>query len=195
MKYNGSLKRAFDIAVSSLCAISLAVPVMAAAAVNACILRENPFYIAERVGKNGQLFNMIKLKSMRTAYDKNGNLLPEEQRLTKFGEFLQHTGFDEFPQFLNVVKGDMSLVGPRPVNIEEFNDIDEKYRKLLVSVRPGITGPWQVSAIGRETTKKERVQNDLAYTRSRISFYKDLKYMLSTLPSFWYGHDKPTYKL
>ncbi len=191
MKYNGFLKRAFDIAISSTCLISLAIPVAGLTMINACLLKENPFYIAERVGKDGKVFNMIKLKSMRSAFDKNGKSLPDDQRRTKFGKFLRHTGFDELPQFINVLKGDMSLVGPRPISIEELNSAPERLKKFLISVRPGITGPWQVSAIGRETSDKERLTYDALYARTKITFFQDIIYMFNTIPSFWYGHNKP----
>lgn len=195
MNYNKSLKRAFDIAVGSVCTVSLAVPVIGLTAINALLLRENPFYVAQRIGQGGNIFNMIKIKSMRSAFDQNGKPLPDDERRTKFGKFLRHTGFDEFPQFLNVIKGDMSLVGPRPISAEEFNDIPDRLKKFLISVRPGITGPWQVSAIGRKTTWQERVTYDALYARSKITFCKDMKYMFSTMPSFWYGHNKPIKKI
>ena len=190
MKYDGTLKRAFDIAVGAVCTASLAVPVLGVAFAKWVYHRENPFFFDKRVGKDGKLFTMIKLKSMRTAFDKEGKLLPDEQRRTWFGSILKHTAFDEFPQFINVLKGDMSLVGPRPLSQEEMDLIPDRYKVDIQKIRPGITGPWQISAIGRKTSFKERFIHDATYVRNGITFKRDLYYMFRTVPAFILGHDK-----
>ena len=190
MKYDGKLKIAFDIAVSAVCTIGLAVPIAMVAFAKAVYHQENPFYIENRVGKNGKPFRIYKLKSMRTAYDAEGELLPDDERRTFFGSFLKHTALDELPQFINVLKGDMSLVGPRPLSQEEMDEVPERYKVDIQKVRPGLTGPWQISAIGRKTSFRERFIRDANYVRQGITFKRDIKYMFGTIPAFILGHDK-----
>ena len=99
----------------------------------------NPFFLQVRPGKNERLFRIIKFKTMTNARDKEGNLLPDSERLTTAGKFIRRTSLDEIPQLLNVLKGDMSLVGPRPEVPEYVRAYPERDRETVLSVRPGLT--------------------------------------------------------
>ena len=119
----------------------------------------------ERPGKNEEIFKLYKFRTMTDARDENGNLLPDEVRLTKFGRALRATSLDELPEVFNILKGEMSLVGPRPIIQEELERYGEFVDDYLM-VKPGITGMWQVS--GRSDIEyAERVQLDTWYVRDR----------------------------
>ena len=130
----------------------------------------------KRPGLNEKIFTMYKFRTMTDKRDANGNLLPDKDRLTKFGKFLRSTSLDEIPEIWNVLKGEMSLVGPRPLLVEYLSKYtkDEKRRH---EVRPGITGFAQVN--GRNnTTREERFKN---YYVENISFLLDLKIIIKTI--------------
>lgn len=132
----------------------------------------------ERPGKNGQLFKMIKFRSMRDAVDENGNSLPDSERLTPFGEKLRSTSLDELPGLWNVLKGDMSLVGPRPLLVEYLPLYSEEQSKRH-NVRPGITGWAQVN--GRNAISwEEKFKLDVWYVENQ-SFFLDIKILLLTV--------------
>ena len=134
-------------------------------------------FLQERPGENGQIFKMIKFQSMKDAVDKDGNPLPDEKRITPFGQKLRSTSLDEMPQLINVLKGDMSIVGPRPDLPEHFNVYSESEKRKL-SVRPGITGYNQ--AYFRNTIPwKERIQNDIYYI-DHLSFWMDIRVVFKT---------------
>ena len=137
-----------------------------------------PFFYQERPGKNEAIFSIIKFKTMNDKKDASGELLPAEQRLTKLGLFLRKYSLDEIPQLLNVIKGDMSLVGPRPLHVRylpRYNDF-QKQRHL---VKPGISGWAQVN--GRNAISWEKkFEYDVHYVK-HISFGFDLKIMLLTV--------------
>lgn len=135
------------------------------------------FFVQQRVGKNGEIFNMIKFRSMTNETDKFGNLLEDSKRITKLGTFLRSTSLDELPELINVLKGDMSLVGPRPLLVE-YIDLysEEEFRRH--DVLPGITGLAQVN--GRNLlTWKERFKLDIEYV-DNLHLIKDIKIMLAT---------------
>ena len=131
-----------------------------------------------RLGKNEKIFDVIKFRSMTDEKDGNGNLLPDEMRLTKFGSFLRKTSLDEIPQLLNIIKGDMSFIGPRPLvvmNLPYFTE-EEHHRH---DVRPGITGLAQIN--GRNNlTNDEKFALDLKYVKN-ITFWNDVKIVLTTI--------------
>lgn len=137
-----------------------------------------PFFIQERPGKNNRIFKIIKFKTMNDKKDRNGNLLSDSERLTKIGSFVRKTSMDEIPQLLNVIKGDMSLVGPRPLLVDYlplYND-DQKRRH---EVRPGITGWAQVN--GRNALSwQEKFNFDIWYI-DNISFSSDIKILIMTM--------------
>ncbi|WP_339055813.1 sugar transferase [Fusobacterium animalis] len=131
----------------------------------------------KRSGLNEKIFTMYKFRTMTDKKDENGNLLPDKDRLTKFGKFLRSTSLDEIPELLNVLKGEMSLVGPRPL-LAEYLSKYTKEEKRRHEVRPGITGFAQVN--GRNnTTWEERFKNDIYYVEN-ISFLLDIKIIIKT---------------
>ena len=132
----------------------------------------------DRPGLNEKIFKMYKFRTMTDRKDKDGNLLPDKDRLTRFGKFLRSTSLDEIPELLNVLKGEMSLVGPRPLLVSYLTKYNE-YEKRRHEVRPGITGWAQIN--GRNnTTWEERFKNDIYYVEN-ISFLLDLKIIIKTL--------------
>ncbi len=136
------------------------------------------FFTQERPGKNGKIFKVIKFKSMTDERDANGKLLPNEQRITKVGMFVRKTSIDELPQLINVLKGDMALIGPRPL-LPEYLPYYTEREQLRHTVRPGITGWAQVN--GRNTVKwDDRLELD-AYYVEHLSFYVDVKIILMTI--------------
>ena len=141
-------------------------------------MRGNPFFCQERPGKNEKIFKLIKFRSMSNKKDKNGKLLPDKDRITPYGEFIRKTSIDELPELLNVIKGDMSLVGPRPLLVEylPYYTQEEKHRH---DVRPGITGLAQIN--GRNyITWEETFAYDVEYVNN-ISFIGDLKILIGTV--------------
>ena len=135
-------------------------------------------FFQERPGKDGKIFKVIKFKTMTDETDSNGNLLPDSERLTKAGIFVRSTSIDEFPQLINVLKGDMSLVGPRPLLVQYLPYYTER-EQLRHSVRPGISGWAQVH--GRNKVGwDERLELD-AYYAEHISFMLDLKIFFMTI--------------
>lgn len=136
------------------------------------------FFLQERPGKDGKIFKMIKFRSMKDAYDQNGILLPDEKRITPFGQKLRSTTLDEMPQLLNVLKGDMSIVGPRP-QLPEFLDHYTPEQMRRHDVRPGMTGLAQVS--GRNNLDWEDKFNlDIQYINTQ-TLTLDFKIMFKTV--------------
>ena len=134
-------------------------------------------FTQKRPGLNEKIFTMYKFRTMTDKKDVNGNLLPDKERLTKFGKFLRSTSLDEIPELLNVLKGEMSLVGPRPLLVDYLPKYT-KAEKRRHEVRPGITGFAQVN--GRNnTTWEDRFKNDIYYVEN-ISFSLDLKIIIKT---------------
>jgi undecaprenyl phosphate N,N'-diacetylbacillosamine 1-phosphate transferase len=137
-----------------------------------------PFYTQTRAGKNGKLFKLIKFKTMNDRKDNDGQLLPDTMRLTSFGRILRKASLDEIPQILNVLKGDMSIVGPRPL-LPEYLPYYSEHHARRHEVRPGVTGLAQVS--GRNNLKfSERFDLDVKYIES-ISLWGDIKILLRTV--------------
>lgn len=137
-----------------------------------------PFFVQRRPGKNGVVFSIIKFKTMNDRKDANGNLLPDADRLTKVGSFVRKTSLDEIPQLLNVVKGNMSLIGPRPLLVQ-YLPLYNDFQKNRHNVRPGITGWAQVN--GRNAISWEKkFKYDVWYVNN-ISFVLDIKIVLLTI--------------
>ncbi len=137
-----------------------------------------PFFFQTRPGKNEKLFKVIKFKTMNDRKDKNGELLPDADRLTAVGSFIRRTSLDELPQMLNVIKGDMSLIGPRPLLVEYLPRYSEVQRHRH-DVRPGITGWAQVN--GRNTISwQQKFEYDVWYVNN-ISFALDFKIFFLTI--------------
>lgn len=139
---------------------------------------ENIFFVQQRVGKNDQVFKLVKFISMTNQLDDQGKLLPDAQRLTRFGKWLRSTSLDELPQLLNILKGDMSLVGPRPLLIQ-YIPLYNNEQKKRHRVKPGITGWAQVN--GRNAISwQKKFELDVWYV-NHLSFQLDLKIILLTI--------------
>ncbi|AWA49310.1 sugar transferase [Acinetobacter junii] len=172
------MKRIVDIVIS-LIALVLLSPIFCWVAFKVRKNLGSPiFYLQERPGKNSKLFKMIKFRSMKDAFDKEGNPLPDDQRITPFGHKLRATTLDEMPQLINVLKGDMSIVGPRP----QMKDFLEHYTPEQMrrhEVKPGMTGLAQVS--GRNNLSwEEKFALDVQYVDTH-SLLLDFKIMFKTV--------------
>ena len=176
--YAKFFKRVMDF-VLSLCALIVLSPVLLILVVlGAVIMKGNPFFTQLRPGKDEKIFKMIKFRSMTCETDENGNLLPDEVRLTKYGKFLRATSLDELPELLNIVKGDMSIVGPRPQLVRDMVFMTPEQRRRH-SVRPGLTGLAQCN--GRNAMSWEKkFEYDLIYIQ-KITFLGDVKILLQTV--------------
>lgn len=138
----------------------------------------NPFFLQPRPGKGGKVFTIIKFKTMNDKKDDFGNLLPDEDRLTKVGSFVRKTSLDEIPQLLNVLKGDMSIVGPRPL-LTNYLHLYNDFQNRRHEVKPGITGWAQVN--GRNAISwDKKFEYDVWYVNN-ISFSVDLKILFKTI--------------
>ena len=139
--------------------------------------RGNPFFLQRRPGKNGEIFRIIKFKTMTDAEDSDGNLLPDSDRLTATGKFVRKTSVDEIPQLINVLKADMSLVGPRPL-LPEYLELYTPRQQKRHLVRPGITGWAQVN--GRNAISwSKKLELDVWYVEN-LSFLVDIKILWMT---------------
>ena len=176
--YPKYIKRMLDFTLS-LCALLVLSPVLLALiAVTAVKMKGNPFFTQLRPGKDEKIFRLIKFRTMTCEKDDNGNLLPDEKRLTKYGKLLRSTSLDELPELINILKGDMSIVGPRPLLVEylPYYTAEEKHRH---DVRPGLTGLAQVN--GRNNiTWEQKFAYDLEYVRN-ISLFADVKIIADTI--------------
>ena len=138
----------------------------------------SPFFFQKRPGKNEKIFLIVKFKTMNDKKDEQGNLLPDEKRLSKVGRFIRKTSLDEIPQLLNVLKGDMSLIGPRPL-LPEYLPLYNKEQKKRHIVKPGITGWAQVN--GRNAISwQKKFEYDLWYVKN-INLQLDIKILFKTV--------------
>tara|TARA_R110000764_G_C11021414_1_gene384196 strand:+ start:1827 stop:2420 length:594 start_codon:yes stop_codon:yes gene_type:complete len=172
------LKRLFDVGLSALGLIFLS-PLIALIAWQVCRNMGYPFFFRQtRPGFNGKPFEMIKFRTMKDAIDGDGNQLPDSERLTSFGQFLRSSSLDELPELWNVLKGDMSLVGPRPLLMEYLPLYSaEQYRRH--DVRPGVTGWAQIN--GRNTLRwEDKFALDVWYVENR-SLWLDIKILFLTV--------------
>lgn len=172
------MKRVVDI-VGAVAGLILLAPLMAVVAVMIRRQMGSPVLFRQtRPGLHGKPFRMVKFRTMRDAVDAQGNPLPDSERLTRLGRFLRSSSLDELPELWNVLKGDMSLVGPRPLLMEYLNYYTDD-EKLRHTVRPGITGLAQVS--GRNaTTWDERLAYDVEYVRTQTTVL-DLEILIKTI--------------
>lgn len=172
------LKRLFDIVVSALAILIFAPLILVLMLIVRVKLGSPVFFTQTRPGKDGKPFKMIKFRSMTNGKDDEGNLLPDDQRLPKFGKLLRSTSLDELPELFNVLKGDMSLVGPRPLLMQYLDRYTPEQRRRH-EVRPGITGWAQVN--GRNNVPwEERFKMDVWYV-DHHNLLLDLKILWMTV--------------
>jgi len=138
-----------------------------------------------RPGKDGKIFKLYKFRSMTNKTDENGKLLPDAQRITKFGKIIRKLSLDELPQIFNIIKGDMSIVGPRPRLVTDMIFYDEEVMKAY-SVKPGLTGPSQVYDRNSESSWESVFQRDLEYAK-KVTFGNDLKLFFKTFIAVFKG--------
>lgn len=177
--YTNYIKRFFDISISFIMLIIL-FPILLIITILLYLCNDGAgaFFFQNRPGKNGKIFKIIKFKTMNDCRDQNGNLLPDVSRITKIGNFVRRTSLDEIPQLINVLKGDMSLIGPRPLLVQ-YLPLYSKRQARRHEVRPGITGWAQVN--GRNSLSwGERFELDVWYV-DNISFRTDIKIIYLTI--------------
>ncbi|MBF8962547.1 sugar transferase [Pontibacter sp. FD36] len=176
--YSRFFKRPIDF-VLSLAAFIVLLPVFMVVTLLLAIANDGrPFFLQPRPGKNGYIFRVIKYKTMNDRRNEKGELLSDAERLTPIGAFVRKTSLDEIPQLLNVIKGDMSLIGPRPLLVEYLPLYNETQRRRH-EVRPGITGWAQVN--GRNAISwEEKFRYDVWYV-DNISFWLDVKIIFKTI--------------
>ena len=182
--YAKFLKRVLDIFLSLLALTVLSPVLVVLMIVGAIAMKGNPFFTQLRPGKfdkkTGQekIFRLIKFRTMSNAKDRNGNLLPDEIRLNRYGKLLRSTSLDELPELLNILIGDMSIIGPRPQLVRDMVFMSDTQR-MRHSVRPGLSGLAQVN--GRNNiTWEEKFEYDLTYIE-KISFMTDARLVLQTV--------------
>ena len=177
--YKRYLKRIFDFVIS-LVALLCLLPLLVAVTVWLHFANKGAgvFFLQERPGMNAKIFRVIKFKTMTDERDAEGNLLPDKDRLTKVGRFVRSTSIDELPQLLNVLKGDMSLIGPRPLLVQYLTlYTPEQMRRH--EVRPGITG-WAQCHGRNAITWKQKFEYDVWYV-DHLSFLTDVKVIIQTV--------------
>ena len=176
--YRNFLKRVIDFLIS-LSAFCILFPVFVLITIMLFIVNKGyPFFVQPRPGRGEKIFRLIKFRTMTNARDVNGDLLPDEKRLTRFGTMIRKTSLDEIPQLINVIKGDMSLVGPRPLLVE-YLPLYSPFQKRRHDVRPGITGWAQVN--GRNAISWEKkFELDVWYV-DHLGITLDFRIMMLTL--------------
>ncbi|WP_438965811.1 sugar transferase [Flavobacterium sp.] len=176
--YKTIFKRILDL-IASLIGFVLLSPVFLVVMIALFFANQGkPFFFQTRPGKNEKLFNIIKFKTMNDKKDSNGELLSDSKRLTKIGSFVRKTSLDEIPQLLNVIKGDMSLIGPRPLLVQ-YLPLYNDFQKQRHNIRPGITGWAQVN--GRNAISwNQKFEYDVWYV-THCNFILDIKILFLTL--------------
>ena len=181
--YRIFFKRFFDFILSFVAIICLSPILLILSIIGTFAMKGNPFFLQKRPGKkkrNGEvkIFSLIKFRTMTNARDENGELLPDEKRLNKYGKFLRSTSLDELPSLINILKGDMSIIGPRPLLVrylELYNERQIRRQEVL----PGITGLAQVN--GRNAISwEQKFEYDVEYV-DNITFIGDLKIFFKTI--------------
>ena len=168
--YASFLKRLIDFILSLLAIVCLSPLLLMLAIVGYFQMKGNPFFTQERPGLHEKIFKLVKFRTMTNEKDASGELLPDDQRLNSYGKFLRSTSLDELPELYNILKGDMSIIGPRPLLVRYLPRYNEEQRHRH-DVRPGLTGYAQ--AHGRNTvTWEDKFKMDVWYTRN-VSFKTD----------------------
>lgn len=176
--YARYFKRVLDF-ILSLCAVIILSPILLLLILlGAGFMRGNPFFCQDRPGKDERIFKLIKFRSMDNRKDKNGNLLPDDVRLNNYGRFLRASSLDELPELFNILKGDMSIIGPRPLLVRYLDRYNEEQHHRH-DVRPGLTGYAQ--AHGRNAVSwEDKFAMDVWYTK-HITFAGDIKIIWDTV--------------
>lgn len=176
--YAKFIKRIFDFALAASAIVVLAPVFLVLIILGACKMKGNPFFTQERPGWHEKTFKLIKFRTMNNEKDSEGNLLPDEKRLNKYGIFLRATSLDELPELINILIGDMSIIGPRPL-LKEYLPWYTETEHRRHNVRPGLTGWAQVN--GRNNLDwDKRFKTDVYYV-DHISFLFDLKIFFLTI--------------
>lgn len=182
--YAKYVKRVIDFTLSVVALIFLSPVLLVLIIVGAIVMKGNPFFLQPRPGMKGKdgkekIFKLIKLRTMSNAKDKDGNLLPDDQRLGKYGAWLRSTSLDELPELINIAVGTLSICGPRPFLVRDVVFMSEEQRRRH-DVRPGLTGLAQVN--GRNNiTWEQKIDYDLEYIDKGITFIGDVKIILQTV--------------
>lgn len=181
--YAKCFKRFLDFFLSLMALVVLSPVMLVLMIVGAIAMQGNPFFVQPRPGRKGKddkekVFNLLKFRTMDNRKDKNGNLLPDDVRLNKYGRILRSTSLDELPELINILKGDMSIVGPRPLLVKYLPLYTQEQRKRH-DVRPGLTGYAQVH--GRNAISwEEKFKLDVEYTQN-VTLKNDLRIILDTV--------------
>ena len=181
--YKQFFKRFYDIVLSFIALVILSPLLIILTIITAIAMKGNPFFTQKRPGKKGKdstekIFKLIKFRTMSNKKDLDGNLLPDEKRLGKYGRFLRSTSLDELPELMNIFIGDMSIIGPRPLMVRYLPYYTQK-ESLRHNLRPGLTGWAQIA--GRNTVDwGERLELDLYYCQN-VSIFLDLKIICKTI--------------
>ena len=176
--YCSYFKRFLDIVISGIALLVLSPLLLVLSVIGFFEMKGNPFFYQRRPGKNEKIFGLIKFRTMSNAKDKDGNLLPDDQRLNNYGRILRKLSLDELPELINIFKGDMSIVGPRPLAVQYlgyYNEIESRRHLVL----PGLTGLAQIN--GRNCINwPERFAYDVKYVEN-VSFLFDVSIILKTI--------------
>lgn len=176
--YAKYFKRIIDFCLSLIGLIVLSPVFLVLIVLGIIFMRGNPFFTQPRPGKDEKIFKLIKFRTMDNRKDKDGNLLPDEVRLNKYGRFLRSTSLDEIPELINIIKGEMAIVGPRPLLVRYLERYNEEQRHRH-DVRPGLTGYAQ--AHGRNALSwEDKFAMDIWYTQN-MSFVCDVKILIDTV--------------
>ena len=176
--YKKCFKRVIDFVLSLTALIILSPILLLLIILGSFFMRGNPFFTQERPGKDEKIFKLIKFRTMDNQKDKDGNLLPDEIRLNKYGRFLRASSLDELPELINILKGDMSIIGPRPLLVAYLPRYNE-FQHHRHDVRPGLTGYAQ--AHGRNAVSwEDKFAMDVWYTQ-HITFVEDVKIIFDTI--------------
>lgn len=176
--YAKYVKRYLDFWIALIGLIVLSPVFLILTIVGAIMMKGNPFFVQERPGLHEKIFKMIKFRTMSNKKDKNGNLLPDEERLNAYGRFLRSTSLDELGELINVLKGDLAIIGPRPLLVRYLPRYTKKQHHRH-DVRPGITGYAQVN--GRNALSwEEKFKLDVWYTK-HVTFLTDVKVLFKTV--------------
>lgn len=176
--YRKYFKRVIDFSLSFMALLVLMPVFLSLIVLGSVKMKGNPFFTQNRPGKDEKIFKLIKFRSMTCAKDKNGELLPDDMRLTRYGKILRSTSLDELPELINILLGDMSIVGPRPLLVEYLPYYTEE-EKCRHDVRPGLTGLAQVN--GRNAIEwDKKLAYDVEYV-NHITFLKDVKIIIATV--------------